>query len=108
MGIVLAERFISFNPILPPNGITKVGIRNITFHDKKFSFSYDVSKDVHITYEYAKDMKSALKVTDADGVLHTLFPGRSIDLKNNVGKTLRIERNQSAPTAHLCRVSLCT
>ena len=59
--------------------------------DKKFSLSYDVSKDVHITYEYAKDMKNVLKVTDADGVLHTLFPGRSIDLKNNVGKTLRIE-----------------
>ena len=39
-GIILAERCVSFNPILPPNGITKVGIRNITFHDKKFSFSY--------------------------------------------------------------------
>ena len=76
---------------MPPNGITQVGIRDITFHGKKFSLSYDVSKDVQITYEYAKDMKNVLKVTDADGVLHTLLPGTSIDLKNNVGKTIQVE-----------------
>ena len=48
MGIILSESTFNLNPLLPPHGITKVGVRHITFHGKIFSVYYDVNTNVSV------------------------------------------------------------
>ena len=90
---------------MPPNGITKVGVRNVTFHCKVFSFFYDDTNNVQIQYEkwigknnilYHKngqgiESPGTLSVTDGFGNAHTLLPGTDIVLKDNVGKAIKIQ-----------------
>ena len=100
MGIILSESTFNLNPLLPPHGITKVGVRHITFHGKIFSVYYDVNTNVSVKYEGFSSSKNEngdknnnnddLIVIDGDGVVHNVAVGIEIVLKNNIGKSIKI------------------